>query len=423
MPAVAYLRRSSDRNGGAESFEAQKAAVLDLAKRSGDDEPELVVEWGRSGADADSTGRGGRRRAWPKLRQRIRDGEVTALYSYSLSRLARSTRELLDVMADCDQADVPVKLAKEGIVNGTTASGKLYLTVLGAVATFEAEVAGERVRDAHAQKRKRGEVTWRLPYGQRIGPDGKPEPDPEAVAVIRRAKELMREQGNLRGTARELNRLGIKSPNGKAWNGESVGLIVNSDDQGQRLGPRKRTGRAGRRGPVRVLTKLLHCKACGRLLSPQAHKFKKGDYYSWVCLGSRTAPDHPKPNGRGEPILLPLVQAEAARMRVPADRVELVEAAHGDLKKLDEREQHLMEAVEAGLWSLDDVKPRLDAIHAERRQVEARTVVADVPQEVDWSWEPAALNEVLHALWERVGVDLTRGTIDVTWRDPSLRRP
>ncbi len=169
MTAVAYLRRSSDRNGGAESYEAQKAAVLDLAKRHGEPEPELVVEWGRSGADAGSTARGGKRRAWPKLRQRIRDGEVTALYSYSLSRLARSTRELLDVIEDCDRGGVPVVLAKEGPVNGNTASGKLYLTVLGAVATFEAEVAAERVKDAHAAKRARGEVVWRLPYGQRIG--------------------------------------------------------------------------------------------------------------------------------------------------------------------------------------------------------------------------------------------------------------
>ena len=423
MAIVAYLRRSSDRNGGAESYEAQKAAVLDLAKRNGDPEPELIVEWGRSGADAGSTGRGGKRRVWPKLRQRIRDGEVTALYSYSLSRLARSTRELLDVIEDCDKAEVPVVLAKEGPINGHTASGKLYLTVLGAVATFEAEVAAERVKDAHAAKRARGEITYRLPYGQRIGADGKAEPDPEAVAVIRKAKALMQEQGTLRGTARELNRLGIPSPNGGAWNGESVGLITNSDEQGNRLSPRKRSGRAGRRGPVRALSKLLYCAACGRLLSPQVHEFKKGDYVNWVCLGSRTAPDHPKPNGRGEPILLPLLQAEVARMQVPTDRVELAQAANGELERLDERERRLMEAVEAGLWPLAEVSSRLDAIHAERHQVEARTMVADVPQEVDWSWEPAALNDVLHALWEKVVVDLAAGRIDVTWRDPSLRRP
>ena len=81
-----------------------------------------------------------------------------------------------------------------------------------------------------------------------------------------------------------------------------------------------------------------------------------------------------------------------------------------------------MGAVEAGLWSVDEVKSRLDAIQAERHQVEARTVVTNVPQEIDWSWESAALNEALHALWEMVSVDLTACTISVTWRDPSPRR-
>jgi hypothetical protein len=46
-----------------------------------------------------------------------------------------------------------------------------------------------------------------------------------------------------------------------------------------------------------------------------------------------------------------------------------------------------------------------------------------VPHVIDWSWEPAAINDVLHALWERVDVDLAAGTIDVLWRDASLRHP
>ena len=110
-------------------------------------------------------------------------------------------------------------------------------------------------------------------------------------------------------------------------------------------------------------------------------------------------------------------------MRVPVDRVAVAEAAQEALAQLDVRERRLMEAVEAGLWRLADVSARLDAIHAERRQVEARTVVVDVPQEVDWSWEPDALNGVLHALWERVDVDLVTASVEVTWRDESLRAP
>jgi hypothetical protein len=327
-------------------------------------------------------------------------------------------------MGDCDAAGVRVHLTKEGTLDFGTASGRFTLNMLGALAEFEADVASERVREAHAVKRERGEVVNQLPYGWKKGEDNKPEPDPEAQAVIRKAKAALEQHGTLRGAARELNAQGVPSPKGRAWNGESIGLVVaGTDTDGRRkTKPRAQRGKAGAKGPVRAFTRLLSCAACGRLLSPQAHSFKKGDYVSWVCLGSRTAPEHPKPYGRGERILLPLLQAEAARMQVPVDRVAVAEAAQQELEALDERERRLIDAVEAGLWPLVEVSSRLDAIDAERRQVEARTVVADVPQEVDWSWEPAALNEVLHALWERVDVDIAANTIEVTWRDPSLRR-
>src|SRR4051812_42214744 len=97
---VAYLRRSSaanNHNGGRVSFDVQQQAVLDLAARRGDREPEIIVEWGASGADRGGafggTQRGGRRRAYHVLRAEIEADRVSAVYAYSLSRLARSTRE------------------------------------------------------------------------------------------------------------------------------------------------------------------------------------------------------------------------------------------------------------------------------------------------------------------------------------------
>ena len=72
MTAVAHIRRSSDRHGSSLSFEARRKAVLNLAKRHGDPEPELVVERGRSEAEARDgnfgPGRGGKRREWKELR-------------------------------------------------------------------------------------------------------------------------------------------------------------------------------------------------------------------------------------------------------------------------------------------------------------------------------------------------------------------
>jgi hypothetical protein len=46
-------------------------------------------------------------------------------------------------------------------------------------------------------KRAYSEVVWRLPCGQRIAPDSKPEPGPDAVAVIRKANELIPPQVGL----------------------------------------------------------------------------------------------------------------------------------------------------------------------------------------------------------------------------------
>ena len=77
-------------------------------------------------------------------------------------------------------------------------------------------------------------------------------------------------------------------------------------------------------------------------------------------------------------------------MQVPIDRVALAEAA-----QCEARVTRRARAPPDGGRSRPAYGPSpksvpgFDAIHAERRQVEARTVVADVPQEIDWSWEPA----------------------------------
>ena len=204
---VAYVRRSNagTANGnGRVSFDAQRSAVLELAARRGDPEPELVVEWGLSGADAASscggTGRGGRRRAYRELRARIDAGQVSALYAYSLSRLARSTRELLDLAEACVAQGVPIRLAKEGDIDGTSPSGRLYLTVLAAVSTFEAEVSAERAHDRNEQMRDRGAFIGRPPYGSLLE-DGQLVPDPIAAPILKRVLRLYRD---LKSPAREV---------------------------------------------------------------------------------------------------------------------------------------------------------------------------------------------------------------------------
>src|SRR5687768_17380100 len=133
---IAYLRRSgtATANGaGRISYAVQEKAVLDLAQQNGDVEPSIMVEWGRSGADKlaalGGTGRGGRRRQFDTLRERVASGSVSTIYAYSLSRLARSTRALLDLAELCAEHGTSIKLAKEGVIDFATPGGRFYLTI------------------------------------------------------------------------------------------------------------------------------------------------------------------------------------------------------------------------------------------------------------------------------------------------------
>lgn len=184
---VAYLRRSPDQGSGAMGFEVQRTQVMELAKRH-DDEPELLVEWGYSGAGGSGafggTGRGGRLKEWGRLRDRITAGEVSGLYAYSLSRLARSSKELLELAEDCATHGVRVHLAKEGTLDFSSASGRLYLTVLAAVSTFEADVASERARDRNQLARDQGKWLGKTPLGYRLAVDRTLEKDPSTWPIV-----------------------------------------------------------------------------------------------------------------------------------------------------------------------------------------------------------------------------------------------
>ena len=88
----AYMRKSSVRNLRTDiSPETQEREVRALAQRHGDNGDQLVML-----ADWDISGRGQytkKRTDYLRLVQAIESGECRAVYSYSLSRLGRSSTE------------------------------------------------------------------------------------------------------------------------------------------------------------------------------------------------------------------------------------------------------------------------------------------------------------------------------------------
>lgn len=87
-----------------------------------------------------------------------REGDT--IYVESFSRLARDTRDLLDLIARMNSKGIKVISLKEGL-DTSTPTGKLMLTMIGAIATFEREITLERQREGIALAKAAGKYKGR----------------------------------------------------------------------------------------------------------------------------------------------------------------------------------------------------------------------------------------------------------------------
>lgn len=91
--------------------------------------------------------------------QKILRTEDTVI-TESLSRLSRSTQDLLAILNDWQQRGIVYVSIKEQI-DFSTSTGKLMLTVLAALSQFERDVIKDRVCEGLASARARGRVGGR----------------------------------------------------------------------------------------------------------------------------------------------------------------------------------------------------------------------------------------------------------------------
>lgn len=75
----------------------------------------------------------------------VREGDT--LVVTRLDRLARSGRDLHDIIAQLSAKQVGFRCVQQGAVDTTTSMGKLILGILGAVAEFETDIREERQRE------------------------------------------------------------------------------------------------------------------------------------------------------------------------------------------------------------------------------------------------------------------------------------
>jgi DNA invertase Pin-like site-specific DNA recombinase len=89
-----------------------------------------------------------------KLIRRLEPGDVVIVTR--LDRLARSTRDLLNVLATVGEREAGFRSLKDIWADTTTPHGRLMLTVLGGLAEFERELIRARTGEGRKRAKARG---------------------------------------------------------------------------------------------------------------------------------------------------------------------------------------------------------------------------------------------------------------------------
>lgn len=156
-------------------------------------------------------GRSGRKAAnRPGLEAAISDAieRRGVLVVYSLSRLARSVRDCIDIASRIERAGAELVLLNDNI-DTSTATGRVFFHIIAALAQFESDLNGERVRAALDYTRKQGRRYCRnAPYGYRFC-NGMIEQDADEQRVIRRIASLRERGRSYRQIQSELERAGV----------------------------------------------------------------------------------------------------------------------------------------------------------------------------------------------------------------------
>lgn len=193
------------------SLGAQDRQLIQAAEMYGFEEWESVAEEGRSGKNV--SGR-------PKLidaLKRLDAGEAQALIVTRIDRLARSTKDFLDIVDRAGKNGWRLIMLDLNL-DTSTYQGRFVVTIMSALAEMERGIIAERAKDIHKDRREQG-IVW----GKDMGPK------PMYPPMVREQLLLRRRKGwSYQTIADTLNRDGILASRGGTWYASSVRNAINA---------------------------------------------------------------------------------------------------------------------------------------------------------------------------------------------------
>lgn len=207
--AIGYCRVSTaDQADFGVSLDAQTEKIRGWSVVNGYELVEVKVDRGLSGGRCDN------RPALQEALKAVCRGD--SLVVYSLSRLARSTRDTLMIAEALERKGADLVSLSERI-DTTSSTGKMVFRMLAVLSEFERDVISERTSMAMAHLRSSGKYTGGFePYGYRCT-DGELQAVPEEMGIIRTILRLSETGVSLRGISKRLSEIGVTTRTGKAF--------------------------------------------------------------------------------------------------------------------------------------------------------------------------------------------------------------
>ena len=219
MNAVGYIRVSTEEQAReGVSLDVQEDKIKKYVDLHNLGQIRIIRDEGKSGKDLNREG----------MREIItlcEKKEIDHLIVYKMDRLTRRTLDLLTLV---EEVFKPNKVQFHSIterVDTSTAQGKFFLTIIGAMSQMERDLISERTSEALRYKISQGENVGSPPLGF-LAEDKKLSRIDGEFEIVEYIKSLKRKRLSLRQIANRLNEQEIPTKRGGSWYAGTVRYIL-----------------------------------------------------------------------------------------------------------------------------------------------------------------------------------------------------
>ena len=237
LPVGIWIRVSTDDQAEGDSPQHHEIRARGYAETKGWEVRELYDLAGISGKSV---------KDHPEAKRMLLDikrGHIKGLIFSKLARFARNTKELLEFAEYFEQHGAALISIMESI-DTSTPVGRLFYTIIAAMAQWEREEIGDRVRASIAIRAKLGKpISGSAPYGYRWQ-NKKLVQHPDEAPIRKQAYELFLQYRRKGYVARLLTQAGHRTREGKDWHDYTVGRTL-ADTSAKGLYIHNRTKKVG----------------------------------------------------------------------------------------------------------------------------------------------------------------------------------